>query len=169
MFDLVAEFLRPAPVPIFVAFLTTRYASRTSSPAPDVQILLALTLARILLSNSPKHYLYSPLVIEELSKDFLPFAAAGSGVTENAKVAIILELLLRYVWRGCGITDISSVRTAVEQGIHARNDKVAPTARKRKGEDSSARTDALWWLDGAHARMRLLLDIAERSGNTKMN
>ncbi|KAI9883180.1 MAG: hypothetical protein M1823_005055 [Watsoniomyces obsoletus] len=79
----------------------------------------------------------------------LPFPAKTTSLTDNAKVSLLLEKVLRYVFvehpnrsrsrsrgesgSGRGMEWISTLSKAVEVGIAAREEKSRRDARRRKG------------------------------------
>ena len=100
MFDVYTEMIRPLPLPIFIAFLspTTNGTNdyRTTFD-PISQACLAQMLLRPLLSAAPPRYRYSLPSQATMERSFLPYAANGQSVVDQAKVGILLEILLRLL------------------------------------------------------------------------
>ena len=122
------------------------------------------------------------LTREDLLRCYLPFAASGTGSVDNAKVSVVVEGLLRLLWRNDLLfedfeeqdqnrkrrsgADIKKqqkleLKEAVEKGIRARKDRIGPESKKRKAgsavdeEDDLARKT----LEASSNRMLALVDI----------
>lgn len=76
--------------------------------------------------------------IAMLTKCFLPHPAARVSVQHNAKLALVLEAMLRFIWTTSGIAPSVDLRVAVERGIQARAEKTAAKRRGYGGAELSA-------------------------------
>lgn len=108
--------------------------------------LTQLILSRMLPSSAPKPSTVSKKDNDELTQDileqcYLPFAAHTSSASDNAKVSILAESLLRLLVRERLVCHTTSLDAAVKEGILAREKKTKSDKRrkdrsKRKEEDS---------------------------------
>lgn len=80
---------------------------------------------------------------------------------DSAKVAVVLESILRISWRHGGLKKGQGLKAAVENGVKARRAKVE---RGRGGGGKwkkEAEAEAEEWLNNAEARMGLVVDAVE--------
>lgn len=112
----------------------------------------------MLPTSAPHPYAVTKRTDDELSQIvleqcYLPFAASAFTTIENAKVSILVESLLRMLWRLGGCEYTSSLQAAVEKGILARENRVRGD-RRRKDVGSRNNEEGLLWLKASGQRMR---------------
>ncbi len=109
----------------------------------------------------------------QLEEYYLPHPAKTSNLTDNAKVSLLLEILVRYVHREnrLGLRRTDELVMAVEKGIRAREVKGKPDGRKKRGGGGRMETggggggggemmameEAGRWLRGSAERLRLFV------------
>jgi hypothetical protein len=100
---------------------------------------------------------------DTLEQCFLPFSAQTFSVSENAKVSILAEYLLRLLFKKGLVCHSPTLDAAVEQGIIARESKAKGDKRKR---DTVTRKKAdendLAFLKASGQRLRSLLSWIEQ-------
>lgn len=125
-----------------------------------------LLLATIISSRSPAphHDESDELTAEKLVERYLPFPANTSGVVDNAKVAVLLESMLRMLVTEVGMRWSEELENAVEVGIEARAAKASGSGRRGEKEK-----EARWVWEGAEARLRGMVGMLkmreERGGD----
>lgn len=136
--------------------------------------LTQLILSLLLPSSAPlpeevcnegvDHDELSQFILEQC---YLPFAANTSSVSENAKVSILLESLLRLLVREGMMIQTPSLDTAIEVGIKARESKVKADKKKKKDNAPRRKDDKdMICLKGSARRLRSLLSWVEQQDNT---
>jgi hypothetical protein len=99
---------------------------------------------------------------ELLEHCFLPFAANNNAIDSNAKLSLVLEQMLRLVWRrdgdhvGNSYTD--GLGNAILQGITAREAKTRRKGAKMMNDDEAA---ARTMLEDSSRGLRIMLDVYE--------
>ena len=158
-FDLLTEFIRPLPLPIFPQFVLP------ASPylEPHAQASLNQNLLRPIISSEAPIYHADTMTQAEFEKHFLPFPANYTNYVDNARVSMLVESLLRLLFRHAGLQVTESLTTKLEEGIKARESKAGFGARKKgtiRGveEDRAAKV-----LGFSAARMRAVLKAAGSS------
>lgn len=157
LFSLYTEFLRPLPLSVFQQFamplrpyLSTNYSA-----------MLTEMLLRPLLGTNHDTGLIDQSTFES---NFAPCAAITISAVDNAKVSILTESLLRALWNASMLSsDASSLRASVEEGIKAREEKIAFDGRKKTGRNSHLDDQARASLQCSAERMRLLMDLIAAS------
>jgi len=135
LFDLYTEFLRPLPLPVFSFLLlpnTTTTTTTTTGLDPNSLASLTQMLLRPLLSSSAPISNANSLTPASFATHFAPFSANVANATENARVGVCVEVLLRLLWTEgalefAGAEVREKVREAVEEGIRAREERVGST------------------------------------------
>ncbi|KAH7397737.1 hypothetical protein BKA64DRAFT_708417 [Cadophora sp. MPI-SDFR-AT-0126] len=149
------------PLPAFTQFMST--ADSSQMPSFVFVTLAQLLLVRLLPLSAPR-----PQTIEYRNDDgvtqlmlercFLPFASSTSSVSDNARVSILAENFFRSLVRAGGCEYTQSLKTAVDKGILARENKTKGDRRKK---ESDARNKAeggdVFALKASGQRMRCLL------------
>ncbi|EMC92096.1 hypothetical protein BAUCODRAFT_276078 [Baudoinia panamericana UAMH 10762] len=151
LFDLLTEFLRPLPLPVFQQFVlpTTTYLD------PDAHSSLNQMLLRALLSNNAPAYDENALTQDDFETHYAPYPANTTGVTDNAKVSLIIEDLLRLLWHSGKLAPSEKLRNAVEAGNDARREKVISGGRRKTGAKVVDAEEAVATLEHSAERMRL--------------
>ena len=162
LFDLYTEFLKPLSLPVFQQFVlpTKRWLSENSQ-ASLIQMLLRPMLAAI----APP-YNENNLTQADFETHYAPYAANVTSVVENAKVSLLIECLLRLLWKAAQLTHTSRLQTLIEQGIAARKEKAGLDGRRRTGANAKEGGIASLTLECSGERMLTILDmIREDDGN----
>ncbi|KAM0714984.1 hypothetical protein Q7P37_009449 [Cladosporium fusiforme] len=163
LFDLYTEFLRPLPLPVFSYFiLSNSHTTATSSLDAHSQASLNQMLLRPLLSPAAPVYNANALTAADFAAYFAPFAANVGSVSDNARVGVLVEGLLRLLWAEGGLgdaRDVAAVKEAVEEGILAREEKAGFDGRRKSGAGGGKGVGALEALVAGGERMRCLLGV----------
>lgn len=97
----------------------------------------------------------------DFESHFLPFSANYVTCLENARVSLLVEGLLRLLVQYLDLEVTESLKTNLERGIRARQDRAAFGARKKTSERSVEEDLAAGVLEASAMRMRLLVKLAE--------
>ncbi|KAK0251716.1 hypothetical protein LTS09_013176 [Friedmanniomyces endolithicus] len=158
LFDIFTEFLRPLPLAIFSHFVCP------PRPYLDPNALSSMLqmLFRPLLAGSGAPVYDENLLTQEVFEEcFAPYAAGGGGGVDNAKVSVMVESLLRLLWRNGGLVGRRSLREAVERGVRVRREKVAWDGRRRTGAKALEEDEAGMMMEASAQRMMSVLDLLD--------
>lgn len=157
LYTFYVEFIQPLPLPTFQYFVLSGIASFT----PDAHTTLCeYLLYRLIDSDNYVPTEEAFLTQEKIERSFLPFAANGSGAVGNAKMALLLESMLRYLATEGKLKGSEKLRDAVEEGIKARTEKAGERDRRKKSHAKGRDEDEAWTvLLESGERMR---DVVER-------
>ncbi|KAK1822546.1 hypothetical protein LTR12_003109 [Friedmanniomyces endolithicus] len=156
LFDIFTEFLRPLPLAIFIHFVCPARPYLD----PDALSSMLQMLFRPLLAGSGAPVYDENVVTQEVFEEcFAPFAAGGGGGVDNAKVSVMVESLLRLLWRNGGLVGRRSLREAVEKGVKVRREKVAWDGRRRTGFKALEEEEAGMVMEASAQRMMSVLDL----------
>ncbi|KAK1077256.1 hypothetical protein LTR33_008243 [Friedmanniomyces endolithicus] len=156
LFDIFTEFLRPIPLSIFSHFVCPARPYLD----PDALSSMLQMLFRPLLAGSGAPVYDENVVTQEVFEEcFAPFAAGGGGGVDNAKVSVMVESLLRLLWRNGGLVGRRSLREAVERGVRVRREKVAWDGRRRTGFKAMEEEEAGMVMEASAQRMMSVLDL----------
>jgi hypothetical protein len=153
LFDVYTEMIRPLPLPVFRDFLST-----ATLPA-DRQIGLLANHILPLLAVPPKHPRIFEVIQDDLIKYYLPHAANATSIVENAKMSLLIENLLFYMWTDNRLEPTPSLTSAVEKGIRARRAKAIGDARKRDKGRTPEEEEARGVLEMSAERIELMLQM----------
>ncbi len=156
LFDLYTEFLRPLPLAMFQQFVLPA----TPWLGPNSQASLNQMLLRPLLVTTAPAYNENALTQKEFESCYAPYAANNTSSTDNAKVGLLIESLLRLLWSSNALQVTPALRMAVEQGIAARKDKAAFDGRKKVGGRIKVDEEAMSVMECSAERMITVLDMA---------
>nr|OQO06829.1 hypothetical protein B0A51_18080 [Rachicladosporium sp. CCFEE 5018] len=160
LFDLYTEFLRPLPLPVFTSFMLP------SAPWLDAntQSSLIQMLLRPLLSSAAPVYNANALTQDDFETHYALFAANGTSAVENARVAVLIEGLLRLLWETKALdtqpSSMKRLQRAVMNGCKVRRDKVSWDGRKKSGLRAREEEDAMAMIELGEARMVVILETA---------
>ncbi|KXT12395.1 hypothetical protein AC579_1717 [Pseudocercospora musae] len=153
LFALFTEFVRPLPLTIFQQFVLPMKPYLNS----DLHASFNEMLFRPLIGSSSCHGLISQ---QEFEASFAHRAATNTSVVDNAKVSLLTESLLRALWQSdCLDDNLSSLKTQVEKGVQARNQKIAGDGRKKAGKKAGADDEGRSVLQTSAERMSVLLTV----------
>lgn len=155
LFDLYTEFLRPLPLPVFQQFVLP------AKPwlGPNSQASLNQMLLRPLLVATAPQYRDNALTRTEFEVYYAPFAANGAGAVDNAKASLLVEGLLRLLWKAGQLTVTENLRAVVRRGIDARREKVAFDGRRKVRVRRVEDVEAMAAMQCSAERMMVVLDM----------
>lgn len=155
LFDLYTEFLRPLPLPVFQQFVLSSERWLGSNE----QSSLNQMLLRPLLTSTAPPYHENALTQRDFEVQFASYAANTTSVVNNAKVSLLVEDLLRLLWRSGGLVYSGKLRKVVERGIQARSDKAAWDGRRKTGVKAAEEEDAALMMECSGERMLACLEM----------
>ncbi|KAI7153056.1 hypothetical protein KC349_g8605 [Hortaea werneckii] len=167
LFDLFTEFLRPLPLSVFQQLVFTgssplsREDNTTRGFGVNEQSSLDQMLLRPLLASAAPAYHDECLTQGDFETHFAPFAANTHSATDNAKVALLLEDLLRLLWRSGNLEWGEDLQTVVERGIEARREKVAFDGRRKKSQRAKEDEEAVAMMEKCGERMLVVLELVK--------
>ncbi|KAK0711021.1 hypothetical protein B0H67DRAFT_493667 [Lasiosphaeris hirsuta] len=159
--------IRSLPLPMFRLFVE----SHTTNLPDFAQVTLLRCITEELLPNSsganrpcpadvdPDIDFQGGISLDIMEQCFLPFAAARVTAEDNAKLSLVLESMLWFIFANREFECTSTLSRAIEKGIRAREDKIKKRAggeRWYKGGGGSAAA-------GPDAVAREVLDRSARS------
>ena len=156
LYDLYLEHIRPLPIPSFFILVSPSSMQyfHQSAASSITQIIL-----RSLISSSAPAPQTDDLTQKDLERCYLPYPANTGSISDNAKVSLCVETLLRLYQGHCRL-DLNEghLQNALEQGIEAREQK-AKKAGKGRGKGKGDGEGEKMWLRASAGRMRALLDL----------
>lgn len=155
-FDLVTEFLRPLPLDIFMLFVSPP----TPWLEPHSHALLCQNLLRPIISSEAPIYHADTMSQIEFEKHFLPYTANYTNYVENARVSLLVEALLRLLFRHSALTVNNSLKKKLDGGIKAREAKAKSGARKLVGVKEAEEGKAVEMLANSAMRMKMVVQVA---------
>ena len=155
LYDLFLEHIRPLPLPQFFLLVSplSMQHLHLSAASSITQIIL-----RSLIASSAPLPPTDDLTQETLERCYLPHPANTGSISDNAKVSLCVETLLRLLQRHCGLEWTESLQGNVEKGIEARDQK-AKKAGKGKGKGKGAGEEERMYLRGSAERMKGLVEL----------
>ncbi|TIA44634.1 hypothetical protein D6C79_06196 [Aureobasidium pullulans] len=155
-FDLVTEFIRPLPLDMFILFVSPP----TPWLEPHSHASLCQNLLRPTISSEAPTYHADTMTQIEFEKHFLPYPANYTNYVENARVSLLVEALLRLLFRHSALTVNTSLKKKLDEGIKAREAKAKFGARKLVGVNAAEEEKAIKMLANSAARMRMVVQVA---------
>ena len=157
LYDLLLTHIRPLLLPTFSLLISPPSLRIFSPHSPCAASTLTQYLLRSLISSAaPFPGVSDDLSQEVLERCYLPFPANTMSVTDNVKVSLCVESLLRILDREVGVVWGEGLVRAVEVGIEAREEKAKRDGR-RKGEGGGAGAGAgagVLGVEGEKMRLR---------------
>ncbi|KAI4102724.1 MAG: hypothetical protein L6R37_004196 [Teloschistes peruensis] len=156
LYDLFLEHIRPLPLSIFFFIISPSSMQHFHLAAASsiTQVIL-----RSLIASAAPLPLTDDLTQEVLESCYLPHHANTGSISDNAKVSLCVETLLRLLQKHCGLYWTESLQNAVDEGITARARK-AQNVGKGKAKGKGGRESERMWLKGSEARIRGLVQLA---------
>lgn len=158
LYDLYLEHIRPLPLPTFFLFMSP--ASLTLVTAAAASTLTQYILRSLIASAAPLPST-DALAQDVLEQSYLPFAANTQSVTDNARVSLCIETLLRLLDKHVGLEWSKSLVEATERGIEAREKKAKKEGKK--GRMSGQQGGERLWLTASAERIRAVVEMAKLS------
>lgn len=155
LFDLYTEFIRPLPLSVFTRIMLPV----TPWLDPDAHTALVRMLFRPLLASD------APVCHEEvldqaaLVRYYLPYTASRETLVDNTKVGILLEALLRLLWKHNALESREELKTAFATGCAARREKISLGGRGKSKASLSGDTFARAAFAENEQRMSILIDM----------
>jgi hypothetical protein len=155
-FDLVTEFLRPLPLDIFVLFVSPP----TQWLEPHSHASLCQNLLRPTIASEAPTYHADTMTQIEFEKHFLPYPANYTNYVENVRVSLLVESLLRLLFRHSALIVNDSLKKKLKEGIKAREAKAKFGVRKLVGAREAEEEKAVKMLATSAMRMRMVVQVA---------
>ncbi|KAI4119995.1 MAG: hypothetical protein LQ345_000254 [Seirophora villosa] len=155
LYDVFLEHIRPLPLPQF--FLVVSPSSMQHFHSAAASCILQVILRSLLASSAPLPRC-DDVTQETLERCYLPYPANTGSISDNAKVSLCVETLLRLLQKHIGLEWTESLQEKAEKGIEAREQKAKKTG-KGKGRGKGADEEERMWLRGSAGRISGLLEL----------
>ncbi|KAL8873804.1 MAG: hypothetical protein Q9174_000790 [Haloplaca sp. 1 TL-2023] len=157
LYDLYLENIRPLPLPTFFLFISPSSMQHFHQAAASsiTQIIL-----RSLIASSAPSPFSDDMTQATLEDCYLPYPANTGSISDNAKVSLCVETLVRLLQKHCGLYWSESLSDAVEKGVDARQQK-AKNAGKGRGRGKTDAEGQRMWLRGSEARIKGLVELVK--------
>ncbi|KAF2224054.1 hypothetical protein BDZ85DRAFT_260318 [Elsinoe ampelina] len=156
LFDVANELIRPLPLSIFTHFVSPTKAYMNSS---DAHCSLVLDLFRTIVGDKAITHRKGELDQDDLEKYYLPATASGPDPVDNAKVSIMVETLMRLMWKEGRLVARSSLSNAVAQGRQDRLGRLKSDSRRKTETRTRLATEAVEVIENSALRMAVVLDV----------
>ncbi|KAI9849827.1 MAG: hypothetical protein M1837_000041 [Sclerophora amabilis] len=161
LYNTYSEHIRPLPLPTFALVLSPTLLPSTFTPSARSS-LIQLILLSLISTSAP---LPPESANDELDQDilqtcFLPYPANTNNATDNAKVSLLVEALLRLLAHHIGLDGTPELKEAVERGIAAREAKTAKPDRRSRGGSKGDAEKARFWMGMSAIRLRAVVEDA---------
>ncbi|KAI9788389.1 MAG: hypothetical protein M1816_006914 [Peltula sp. TS41687] len=184
LYDSYLEYLRPLPLPTFSLFLYPPTTNSHLETSEHSSLLIQSILCSMMSISAPSLRQTSSsltdinddddnvsLTQETLERTFLPYPACTSSTTDNAKVSLLIEALLRLLAKRGKLNPTTALREAIEEGIVARERKTvgkSADGKKRPGGGTREEEEQMagTWLRGSSERLRGLSDLVMMAGGS---
>ncbi|KAL2835226.1 hypothetical protein BDW59DRAFT_5352 [Aspergillus cavernicola] len=154
LYQFFVENIRPLPLPIYQSFISPFVLPYFSSPAQTT--LCEYLLFRLRENAAPdtdEEYLNQ----SKLEKCFLPYAAATSSLSDNAKMSITIEALIMLLAESHMLHVTEDFKYLVKKGIIKRAEKAQ--FETRKNQFARLSEDLEWsWLCESAERLTFLVE-----------
>ncbi|KAK5115304.1 hypothetical protein LTR62_001504 [Meristemomyces frigidus] len=151
--DLCTEFIRPLKLAIFQQLVTPSKAFMDADPKSSLNQMLL----RPLLSSQAPVYDANAMTQTDFETCYAPFTANTTSVADNAKVSLLVEDLMKLLWKTSSLAVTPTLRRVVTEGIGARNAKAEMDRRRKTGLKALEDEDAMMVLVASGVRMSSLL------------
>jgi len=122
--------------------------------------LILFILESIISTQSPRSESCGNQLTQELLEyRFFPYPANTKSLVENAKVAVLLELLTRMLLREGSLIYSQSLEDAVEEGINARKVKVGTKGPSGRNKENLKEARTQW--ENTEERLRALVRVVK--------
>jgi hypothetical protein len=165
LYTLFVEFVKPLPIPMFQQIILPNTSGNASFDAYTHVRMCEAILERTLESRAPRSD-DADLTAARLIQHFLPYAASGTSVDAQLRVALLIEALTRAAQKAGTLqqgADMGVIQWAVETGVLQRQ-KLAIEARTsgRKSKKNNTDDDEAWrMLLECGDRMRAIVGMSE--------
>ncbi|KAI5853079.1 hypothetical protein DFP73DRAFT_535026 [Morchella snyderi] len=135
----------------FMLFTSTFISTQPNYRAALNQLILDTIISS--KAPMPKRNETDDLTTEKLMNRYLPWPANTTSVSDNAKVAMLLESMTRLLVTEAGLVWSTELELAVEKGIEERRKKATGDRRINKEKEKEARLA----LEDADGRLRAMI------------
>ncbi|KAL8981857.1 MAG: hypothetical protein Q9177_005446 [Variospora cf. flavescens] len=157
LYDVFLEHIRPLPLPQF--FLIVSPSSMRHFHPAAASCIMQVILRSLLASAAPLPRC-DDVTQETLERCYLPYPANTGSISDNAKVSLCVETLLRLLQKHIGLEWSETLQDKVEKGIEAREQK-AKKAGKGKGKGKGDGEEERVWLRGSAGRISGLVKLVK--------
>jgi hypothetical protein len=154
LYDMYVEHVRPLPPPSFSLLVLPVLPGVLPAYRSSFNQLL---LGTLIASSAPLGN-DDDLSQEILETCYLPFSANTHSVSDNAKVSLLVESLLRLQAVHASLVFTRELEMAVETGVQAREMKAKGGTRKKRGESLRKEEEHWVYLQASSQRMRDLVE-----------
>ncbi|KAL8739212.1 MAG: hypothetical protein Q9181_000103 [Wetmoreana brouardii] len=162
LYDLYLEHIRPLTLSTF--FLVISPSSMQNFHLSAASSITQVILRSLIASSAPLP-LTDDLTQETLETCYLPYPANTGSISDNAKVSLCVETLMRLLQRHCGLEWSENLQEAVENGIEVREQK-AKNVGKGRGKGKGDAGGERMWLKGSEARIKGLVELVRSQQET---
>ncbi len=152
LYDIYLEHIRPLPLPTFFLIMSP---SSLSLFTPAAASSLTQFILRSIIASSAPLPPKDDLEQDILERSYLPYAANTGSISDNAKVSICVETLLRLLDKHIGLVWSEELQSAMEAGIEAREIKAKKGAKKKQDVEINR-----MWLRASAERIRGVVEMA---------
>jgi hypothetical protein len=145
--------MRSMPLPTFRDFLA-RLAPQDPQYTVDYHIAFLVDLLLPPLTHKPRIWTVDQ---ETFIKYIAPHHANSSSYTDNARMSLLMEHLLFYMWEADRLTPGGDLTNAVEKGIQARASRAIGDGRRKEKGQSREEQSAKVTLEMSGERMLMLV------------
>ena len=158
--ELTAEFLRPCSLPVFTHFitptLTSDYPAKSTNMSHLILARLHMALLNTLLASNEVPVFHPVLPSQELvSYFYLTYDTKSHNLVDFAKAALVIEALIRILWRNRVLTSSPEFHQAIQNGLSVRSKKAETILRKRGHREEDI--DVLNAFEQANRRLRMIV------------
>lgn len=122
--------------------------------------LLVNTLIGMLVSREDNVNIFD-VTQKEVIKRYVPHATNATAFTENAKMSLLVEHLLFYMWTDGRLEPSKALTAAVEKGINARHAKATGDYRKKDKSNTAEEQSAKVVLELSEQRIEMLMGMMD--------
>ena len=140
--------IRPLPLPSFSAFLATNFLNNLHQ---DVASSLIQSLLQSFIEAAAPTAKGSGVSQDELVKLYLPYTANTTSVSDNAKMSVCIEALMRLLYKHGILIWSEHLEATLERGIAAREKKIS----RGKSKSDTGRA----WMTASAERMCMCLEM----------
>lgn len=158
LYDGFVEHIRPLPLPTFFHIISP-ITLRALQPI-QASILTQLILVSLIASNAPDPPRDGSLDQDTLEECYIGYASKTNSMTDNAKVSLCVETLMRLLDTHQGLEWTPQLQDAMEQGIEARQAFARPKRGSKREAGGDGAVDGMLWLSDSAERMRMVMMLA---------
>ncbi|KAH0537541.1 hypothetical protein FGG08_005676 [Glutinoglossum americanum] len=161
LYDMYIDHIRPLPLPTFSLFVLPVLPNVLPAYRSSFNQLL---LCSLIASSAPLEHSDDDLSQEILETCYLPFPANTHSISDNAKVSLLVESLLRLLATHKVLGFTKELEVVVETGVRAREMKAKGSTRKKRDELLREEEENWLFLRNSSRRMVDLVEFLKRGG-----